>query len=50
MTINLIFDSEKIQFMIYKCKVRIDLHQKSDHLSIITELNLQTISAQFLTR
>ncbi len=25
-TINLVFDSEKIQFIIYKCKVRIDLH------------------------
>ncbi len=48
--INLIFNSKKIQSMICKCEVWIDLHQKSDHLSIITELNLQTISAQFLTR
>ncbi len=25
-TINLVFDSEKIQFMIYKCKIKTDLH------------------------
>jgi len=48
-TINLVFNSEKIQFMTRKCKVRINLHQKSDHLSIITELNLQTISMQSST-
>jgi len=47
--INLVFSSEKIQSMIRKCKVQIDLHQRSDHLSIVTELNLQTISVQFLT-
>ncbi len=39
-TIDLIFNSEKIQFMTCKCKVRIDLHQESNHLSIITELCL----------
>ena len=39
-TIDLIFSSEKIQSMICKCEVRIDLHQRSDHLSIVTELNL----------
>ncbi len=39
-TINLVFSSEKIQFMTCKCKVRIDLHQESNHLSIVTELCL----------
>jgi len=48
-TINLVFSSEKIQFMICKCKIRIDLYQRSNHLSIITELCLQTISVQFST-
>ncbi len=48
-TINLAFDSEKIQFMIYKCKMRINLHQKSDHLSIITKLCLCTSFIQFTT-
>ncbi len=38
--IDLVFSSEKIQFMICKCKVWIDLHQKSDHFLIVTELNL----------
>ncbi len=38
--INLVFSNEKIQFIICKCKVRIDLHQRSNHLSIVTELNL----------
>ncbi len=47
--IDLVFSSEKIQFMTRKCKVRIDLHQRSDHLSIVTELNLQTISVQLST-
>ncbi len=47
--INLVFSSEKIQSMTCKCKVRIDLHQKSNHLSIVIELNLQTISVQLLT-
>jgi len=47
MMIDLVFSSEKIQFMIRKCEVQIDLHQKSNHLSIITELCLQTISVQF---
>jgi len=49
-TINLTFDSEKIQFMIYKCKMRIDLHQKSDHLSIVTKLCLRTSFVQLTTR
>ncbi len=48
-TIDLVFSSEKIQFMTCKCKIRIDLHQKLNHLSIITELCLQTISVQLLT-
>jgi len=39
-TINLVFSSEKIQFMTRKCKVRINVHQKLDHLSIVTKLNL----------
>ena len=46
MMINLVFSSEKIQSMTRKCKVQINLHQRSNHLSIITELNLQTISVQ----
>ena len=50
MMINLVFSSEKIQFMTCKCKVWINLHQKSNHLLIVTELNLQTISMQLLTR
>ncbi len=49
MMIDLVFSSEKIQFMTCKCKVRIDLHQRLNHLSIITELCLQTISVQLLT-
>jgi len=49
-TIDLVFNSEKIQFMTRKCKIQIDLHQRSNHLSIITELYLQTISVQFLTQ
>ena len=48
--INLVFSSEKIQFMTRKCEVWIDLYQKSDHFLIVTELNLQKISVQFLTR
>ncbi len=47
--IDLVFSSEKIQFMTRKCKIRINLHQRLNHLSIITELCLQTISVQFLT-
>ncbi len=39
-TIDLIFSSEKIQFMTCKCKVRIDLHQESNHLLIVIELCL----------
>ncbi len=49
-TIDLVFSSEKIQFMTCKCKIRIDLHQRLNHLLIITELCLQTISVQFSTR
>ncbi len=49
-TIDLVFSSEKIQFMTCKCKIWIDLHQRSNHLSIITELCLQTISVQFSTQ
>jgi len=49
-TINLAFDSEKIQFMIYKCKIRINLHQKFDHLSIVMKLCLRTFFMQFTTR
>ncbi len=48
-TINLVFNSEKIQFITCKCKIRIDLHQRLNHLLIITELCLQTISVQFST-
>ncbi len=47
--IDLVFSSEKIQFMTRKCRIRIDLHQRLNHLSIITELCLQTISVQFST-
>jgi len=39
-TIDLIFSNEKIQFMIYKCKIHINLHQELNHLSIVTELCL----------
>ncbi len=48
-TIDLVFSSEKIQFMIRKCKIQINLHQKLNHLSIITKLCLQTISVQLST-
>ncbi len=48
-TIDLVFSSEKIQFMTRKCKIWIDLHQKLNHLSIITELCLQTISVWLST-
>ncbi len=48
-TIDLVFSSEKIQFMTCKCKVRIDLHQELNHLSIVTELCLQTTSVQSST-
>ena len=47
--INLAFDSKKIQFMIYKCKMRTDLHQEFDHLSIITKLCLCTSFVQLTT-
>ncbi len=47
--IDLVFNSEKIQFMICKCKIQIDLHQRLNHLLIITELFLQTILVQLLT-
>jgi len=45
--IDLVFNSEKIQFMTCKCKIRINLHQRLNHLLIITKLCLQTISVQF---
>ena len=48
-TINLVFSSEKIQSITRKFEVQINLHQRSDHLSIVTELNLQTISVQSST-
>ncbi len=48
-TIDLVFSSEKIQFMTCKCKIRIDLHQRLNHLSIVIELCLQTISVQLST-
>ena len=48
-TIDLIFSSEKIQFMTCKCEIWINLHQRLNHFSIITELWLQTISVQFST-
>ncbi len=38
--INLIFNNEKIQFMTCKCEVQINLHQRSNYFSIVTELNL----------
>ncbi len=47
--IDLVFSSEKIQFMICKCKIHINLHQESNHLSIVTELCLQTTSVQSST-
>ncbi len=46
--IDLVFNSEKIQFMTCKCKIRINLHQRLNHFSIVTKLCLQTISVQFL--
>ena len=49
-TIDLIFSSKKIQFMIYKCKICINLHQELNHLLIVTELCLQTTSVQFSTQ
>ena len=39
-TINLVFSSEKIQFMTCKCKICINLHQELNHFSIVTELCL----------
>ncbi len=39
-TIDLIFNSEKIQFMTCKCKIHIDLHQELNHSLIVTELCL----------
>jgi len=47
--IDLVFSSEKIQFITCKCKIWIDLHQRLNHLLIITKLCLQTISVQLLT-
>jgi len=42
--IDLVFSSEKIQFMTCKCKIHINLHQELNHLLIVTELCLQTTS------
>ncbi len=36
--------------MIYKCKMKINLHQKSDHLLIVTKLCLRTFFVQLMTR
>ncbi len=47
--IDLVFSSEKIQFRTRKCKIQINLHQRLNHLLIITELCLQTISVQLST-
>jgi len=44
--IDLAFDSEKIQFMIHKCKVKTDLHQEFNHLSIVTKLCPRTFFMQ----
>ena len=49
-TINLVFSSEKIQFMTCKCKIHIDLHQELNHFSIVIKLYLQTTSVQSLTQ
>ena len=48
-TIDLVFDNEKIQFMIHKCEMRTDLHQESDYLSIVTKLCLCTFFMQLTT-
>ncbi len=48
-TIDLIFSSEKIQFMTRKCKIHINLHQELNHLLIVTELCLQTTLVQSST-
>jgi len=48
-TIDLVFSSEKIQFMTRKCKICINLHQELNHLLIVTELCLQTTSVQSST-
>ncbi len=48
-TIDLVFSSEKIQFMTCKCKICIDLHQELNHLLIVIELCLQTTSVQSST-
>jgi len=48
-TIDLVFDSKKIQFMIYKYKMRTDLHQKFDHLLIVMKLCLRTSFMQLTT-
>ncbi len=43
-TINLVFSSEKIQFMTCKCEIHINLHQELNYLSIVIKLCLQTTS------
>ena len=46
---NLIFNSKKLWSMLLKCKVRIDLHQKLNHLLIIMKICLCTFFMQFST-
>ncbi len=48
--IDLVFSSEKIQFMTRKCEICINLHQELNHLLIVTELCLQTTSVQSSTQ
>ena len=48
-TINLAFNNEKIQSMIYKCKIKINFHQESDYFSIIMKLCLCTFFMQLTT-
>ncbi len=49
-TIDLVFSSEKIQFMTCKCKIHIDLHQELNHFLIVTEHCLQTTSVKSSTQ
>ena len=49
-TIDLVFSSEKIQFMILNCKIHINLHQELNYLLIVIELYLQITSIQSSTQ
>ena len=49
-TIDLVFSSEKIQFMTCKCKIHIDLNQELNHFLIVIELCLQTTLIQSSTQ